>query len=92
MSCFSVVSLQREVQSSWFHSHRRRQEVSVEYSEDCCPDVAGRKKDLWLLFLFGRKQQGRSSLCETYVLVSLTPGGSFFFSTNEPHLMFVVII
>ncbi len=64
----------------------------MEYSEDCCSDVAGRKIDFWVLFLFGRKQQGRSSLCETYVLVSLTSGSIFFLSTNEPHLIFVEII
>lgn len=57
----------------------------MEYSEDGGSDVAGRKIDfffcfIWALLSFVQivgKQQGRSSLCETYVLVSLTSGSCF---------------
>lgn len=83
-----LLFLQREVQSSRFHRHRRWEEVSVEYSEDCCSDVAGRIRDFSFIcplldfVQFGRKQRKKHYVKHMSALVSLTSGAYFF--TNEP--------
>jgi len=59
----------------------------VEYSEDCCSDVAGRIRDFYFICPFldfvqiGRKQQRKHYVKHMSELVYLTSGA--YFSTNE---------